>query len=406
MNKSNFVPPIEPASLVELLRWRSLMHPQTGGYTFLTDGGDGELSLSYRALDRRARAIAARLQSMNAAGARVLLLFPPGLGYVEAFFGCLYAGAIAVPAYPPHPRRPMPRLQALVADSEAAFVLTTEQILQDMQQRLTHLPDLAALQWLATDSIADTLGGFWQDPQSGAETLAFLQYTSGSVGTPKGVMLTHSNLLHNCALIYRYFENSATSVGVSWLPPYHDMGLIGGILQPLYGGFPVTLMSPAYFLQQPLRWLKAISSQHATISGGPNFAYDLCARTVTAEQKAELDLSHWEVAFNGAEPVRVESMERFAAAFADCGFRREAFFPCYGLAEATLLVSGSNKDTVPITQSFYSKALEKNQAIAGVAGDAETRILVGYQKDLFPQRVLIVHPHLKSASRVKLVRCG
>ena len=184
-------------------------------------------------------------------------------------------------------------------------------------------------------------------PNIHRDTLAFLQYTSGSTGNPKGVMVSHGNLLHNSALINQSFGHSPQSKGMIWLPPYHDMGLIGGVIQPLYSGFPVVLMAPVMFVQKPLRWLSAISRYKATTSGGPNFAYEACLQKITAEQRANLDLSSWEVAFCGAEPIRVDTLDRFAEVFGECGFRKEAFLPCYGLAEATLFVSGSSKTPLP-----------------------------------------------------------
>lgn len=224
------------------------------------------------------------------------------------------------------------------------------------------------------------------------DTLAFLQYTSGSTGTPKGVMLTHSNLLHNSALIHRCFEHTPHSQGVIWLPPYHDMGLIGGILQPLYGGFPVTLMSPLVFLQRPFVWLQTISQTRATTSGVPNFAYDFCVRKITPEQRAILDLSSWEVAFCGAEPVRADTLDRFTVTFKSCGFRREAFYLCYGLAEATLMVSGGLKAALPTIYTVQGPALKRNRVVMASAEDADVWKLIGCGQSPPDQKVVIVDP--------------
>lgn len=231
----------------------------------------------------------------------------------------------------------------------------------------------------------------WLEPNINEETLAFLQYTSGSTATPKGVIITHQNLLHNSSLIHQCFGHSAQSKGVIWLPPYHDMGLIGGILQPLYGGFPVILMSPLMFLQSPVRWLQAISRYQGTTSGGPNFAYDLCVRKIKPEQIQTLDLSSWEVAFNGAEPISAEVLERFTNTFAVCGFRREAFYPCYGMAEATLIISGGNKLSPPVKTQVVARALEKNQIVL-VYPTEGTKTLVGCGQSLPDQQIKIVHP--------------
>lgn len=384
-------------SLVELLRWRASQHPTRCGYTFLTDGETKENSLTYQELDRQARIIGARLQDENATGKQILLLYPPGLKYISAFFGCLYAGAIAVPAYPPNPtrlNRTLPRLLALIADSQATIVLTTSSILSIVKSLFDLAPNLKRLQWLATDHLSCSLEQIWQQPPVQRNSLALLQYTSGSTTAPKGVMLTHGNLLYNSFLIYQCFGHTTTSQGVIWLPPYHDMGLIGGILQPLYGGFPVTLMSPLDFLSRPLRWLQAVSRYRATTSGGPNFAYDLCARKIRPEERSQLDLSTWKVAFNGAEPVRAETIRKFAATFADCGFKLEAFLPCYGLAEATLIVSGGNMTDPPVIKTFDKRYLKHHVASEIPGKDRSARALVGCGQSLFKQKNIIVDPSM------------
>ncbi|MBV9791955.1 MAG: AMP-binding protein, partial [Chloroflexi bacterium] len=379
------------AHLVALLQARAVQQPDAPMYTMLTSGALPDERMSYAELDRRARAVAALLQQHDAAGERVLLLYPPGLDYIVAFFGCLYANAIAVPAYPPQLNRPAPRLQAIVADAQATLALTTSQILANMEQRFAHAPDLAALRWLTLDALDAGLAAGWQAPSIDAGTLAFLQYTSGSTAAPKGVMLSHGNLLHNLGQIRRCFGHTTDSRGVIWLPPYHDMGLIGGILQPLYAGFPVTLMSPLSFLQRPIQWLQAISQSRATTSGGPNFAYELCVRKITPEQRATLDLSSWDVAFTGAEPIRRETLDAFAATFAECGFRREAFYPCYGLAEATLIVSGGERSVAPIVRSFQAEALEQHRAVDQPEQPGSIA-LVSSGQNLPDQQLVIAHP--------------
>lgn len=351
-----------PNTLIELLCWRAQSQSDQLLYTFLDeDNGEGS-SLSYSMLDVAARAIAVQLRRYITSQQRILLLFPPGLDYIAAFFGCLYAGGVAVPTFPPAPtrmsRRIASRLGAIVADAQPAIVLTSPQILAHVEQLFAHEPQLQTLRWLAPDWHATQQATEWQSPTISGDTLAFLQYTSGSSGSPKGVMLSHTNLLHNSALIHRAFGHSQQSRGVIWLPPYHDMGLIGGILQFLYGGFPVTFMTPTAFIQRPLRWLQAISETRATTSGGPNFAYELCVQRITPEQCEGLDLSCWQVAFNGAEPIRHTTLERFTETFAPYGFRREAWYPCYGLAEATLMVSGGSPTTPPSVRTFDGDALE------------------------------------------------
>src|SRR5215510_8279470 len=368
------LPDITVSSLVELLQQRAASVPERVAYRFLGDGAAVESRITYGELNRRARAIAACLQDMGACGERALLLYPAGLTYIEAFFGCLYAGVIAVPAPPPRLKRNAQRLQAMVTDSGATIALTNATLLTKMVSMVTQLPELVRLRWLATDAIDGSQAGAYLEPELNAESLAYLQYTSGSTSTPKGVMVTHGNVLHNSASNHRGFAHTPDSRALTWLPHFHDMGLIDGIIQPLYGGFPCILMSPAHFLQQPLRWLEAIARFQITHTGGPNFAYDLCVRRVNREQRAGLDLRSWRVAYNGAEPVRFETLLRFANEFRECGFRSEAFYPAYGLAEATLKVSSGNS---AVTCTVRSDALEQHRIVEAVSEEDDTRRLVG-----------------------------
>ncbi len=335
-------------TLVELLSRRAQEEPHRVAFRFLHERDSaGVAEITCAALEEKARAIAAHLQAMGAGpGERVLLLFPPGLDFIAALFGALYAGAAAVPAYPPHPARlrsTLPMLETILASGKPAVVLSAGAI----EAAARTLPLREGLRWLVADDVPPTAAADWTPPRIDGQNVALLQYTSGSTSSPKGVLLTHRNLLCNSAAIQRAFHHSPESRGVIWLPPYHDMGLIGGIIQPLFAGFPVTLMSPASFLMRPMRWLETVSRERATTSGGPNFAFDVCVRKTTPEQRAKLDLSNWKVAFVGAEPVRRETLERFAAAFAPSGFLPEAFFPCYGLAESTLFVSGGRLSGPP-----------------------------------------------------------
>jgi 8-amino-7-oxononanoate synthase len=383
----------EANTLVKLLSRRALHQPDQRIYTFLVDGEKEEAHLTYRELDQQARRIGAWLQHLGAVGERALLLYPPGLEYIAAFFGCLYGGAIAVPAYPPRLNRPTPRLQAIVADAQATVALTTPAILSNIERRFEHAPELEALRWLVIDDIPAGVEVDWQEPTLTSESSAFLQYTSGSTSAPKGVMLSHSNLMHNLSLIYHGFDIDSESTGVFWLPTYHDMGLIGGILEPMYVSRPATLISPIAFLQHPARWLQAITRYKGTISGAPNFAYDLCVEKITPDQQTTLDLSSWKLAFCGAEPVRPETQDRFARTFEPFGFRREAFYPCYGLAEATLFVSGGlGPSREPVVQTVQRAALEQNQVVKASPGDKDTQTFVGCGQALLDQKVVIVHP--------------
>ncbi len=384
-----------PPTLVDLVRHRASCQADDTAFTFLADGEDEQTHLTNAELDRRARAIGAWLESLDVVGQRALLLYPPGLEFVAAFFGCLYAGVTAVPVYPPRRNRSLARIQAIADDAEARVALTTDVVLRRVEPLIDETPHLKALTWLTTDHVPQGMDQRWQRPDIHTDTLAFLQYTSGSTGTPKGVVLNHGNLLHNSALIAYAFEHTRTGTGVFWLPSYHDMGLIGGILQPLYVGRPNILMSPVAFLQKPYRWLSAITRFGATTSGGPNFAYDLCVRKITPEQKATLDLRTWEVAFNGAEPVREDTIERFCEAFTPCGFRREAFYPCFGMAEATLIVSGGYVKKPPVIGWFASDGLAVNRVVPAAPRAPGARALVGCGGNLPDQRIVIADPETR-----------
>ncbi len=383
-------------TIVELLRFKAQSQPEKTIYTYLRHGETESGQLSYGELDRQARAVASQLQQLELAGARALLLYPPGLEFIIGLFGCWYAGIVAIPAYPPRRNQNLSRLQAIVTNAQPSVVLSTSTLVANLKHRIADNHDLAAVPWLATDSIAAEATLLWQQPSIPDDSLALLQYTSGSTGTPKGVMVSHSNLWHNLNAIYQCFGHRPDSQGVIWLPPYHDMGLIGGVLQPLYGGFEVTLMSSVDFLQKPLRWLQAITRYRATTSGGPNFAYELCARKITDTQLASLDLSSWEVAFTGAEPVRAETMERFASTFAPCGFRREAFYPCYGMAETTLIVSGGLKTAPPVLCSLKAAALAQNQVIVTDSKKEDYHTIISCGQSLPDQKVIIVNPETKT----------
>ena len=385
-----------PLTLVEMVQHRARTQPHDLAFCYLVDGELKQKDLTYGELDRQARAIGAWLMSKGLSGERALLLYPAGLDFIAGFLGCLYAGVVAVPVYPPRRNRSMERIQAIADDAEAKVALTTTEVLSRVGGLINATPHLKQLTWLDTCQLPEGLDAQWQHPDIHGETLAFLQYTSGSTGTPKGVMLNHANLVHNSALIAHAFEHTRSSVGVFWLPSYHDMGLIGGILQPIYVGRTNVLMSPMTFLQKPFRWLSAISRFRATTSGGPNFAYEYCVEKITPEQRKQLDLSTWRLAFNGAEPVRAETLRRFAEAFAPCGFRPEAFYPCFGLAEATLIVSGGFVVNPPVIRSFDSAALTHGKVQQVTSGRAGARELVGCGQTLPDQKIVIANPETKA----------
>ncbi|MEW6400574.1 MAG: fatty acyl-AMP ligase, partial [Chloroflexota bacterium] len=381
-----------PKTLVALLRSRADQHPDKLLYRYLQDEGSEMVTVTYGELDRRARAIGAWLESLGASGERALLLYPSGIDYVASFFGCLYAGVTAVPAYPPRLNRPTPRIQAMVADSRASFALTTSTILHNIEQRFEHVPDLQSLHWLDTEQVPAGLESDWLQPEISPETLAFLQYTSGSTSQPKGVMLSHGNLMHNLRAIQTGFRIDEGAVGVFWLPSYHDMGLIGGILEPIYVSAQSTLMSPVSFLQRPLRWLEAMSRYKATITGAPNFAYDLCVDRITPEQIDTLDLSPWSLAFCGAEPIRPETLARFARTFERAGFRKTSFYPCFGMAEGTLIVSGGDGPAEPRMLTIDRKSLERDHIVPALPSDVNSLMMVNCGGAVIDQKIVIANP--------------
>jgi acyl-CoA synthetase (AMP-forming)/AMP-acid ligase II len=381
-------------SLVRVLQEQAAAHPDQRSFVFLRDGEQDEVALTYAELDRRARDVGAWLQSIGATGERVLLLCPPGLEYVTAFLGCLYGGAIAVPAYPPRMQvnRPMRRLQQVVADAQATVALTTGPVLELLESRLAEASELAALRWQAVEAISADAHHGWRHPDVSLETLAFLQYTSGSTAAPKGVMVTHRNILYNAHLFEEALGPDPNPTLASWLPLYHDMGLLGKLVHTLTRGGTGVLMSPTHFAQRPMRWLEMISRYRASISGAPNFAFDLCAQKARPEHLETLDLSGWRVAFSGAEPIRAETLERFAQVFAPCGFRLRAMVPCYGLAEGTLIVTGGPWHELPVMRSFDTTALARNEARPVPDGSEASRRLVGCGHNLGDQQIVIVDP--------------
>lgn len=354
-------------TLISLLEHRAAEQNSARAYTFLLDGERESETLEYGELAAKAKAIAATLAARGVMpGDRALLLYSPGLEFIAAFIGCLYAGVIAVPAYPPHPAqlaRTLPRLVAVTANAQVSIVLSTDAIARMAPELARIAPAFRNVAWIATDTVARTEASEWRRPEVSSDSLAFLQYTSGSTAAPKGVMVSHGNLLHNLASLNHLEENDDTSVAVSWLPVIHDMGLIEGVLLPAYSGYPAYLMSPESFLKRPLRWLEAITRYSGTNSGGPNFAFDLCVRKISGDQIENLDLSSWRCAYNGAEPIRRETLERFHETFKPAGFRWTSFFPVYGLAESTLLVSSGRRTDAPLCCDADADALKNGRFI-------------------------------------------
>jgi acyl-CoA synthetase (AMP-forming)/AMP-acid ligase II len=362
-------------------------------FRFSRDGVHANQDVSYAEVHAQAQRIAAHLLDAAPVGSHALLLFGPGLEFVSALFACLQAGVIAVPAMAPQPsrlHRVLPRLERISRDAEISVVLTTSESVQTGRSLLEPGSSLAGARWLAVDELAARVGPGVLAQQT--EQLAFLQYTSGSTADPRGVMLSHANFLANSAVIAAGLRLSSESRGFCWLPASHDMGLITGILQPVILGFPTVLMPPLAVIKEPLRWLAGISVFGATFSGAPNFAYELAVARTTPEQRAQLSLANWDVAFCGAEPVRADAIDAFCDAFAACGFRRSSFYPCYGLAEATLMVTGPRRRRRPTLLELDAEGLESGMA-QPPHGGGRVQTVVGVGEAGDGHKVAIVNEH-------------
>ena len=388
--------PLAADSMAEVLLTHTDRTPDALTFVFLIDGEHEGPQLTYAELDREARTVAAALRDVAGPGDRALLVYAPGLAFVSAFFGCQYAGVVPVPVYPPRPGQLAQGWQVLrhiAADCTPRAILA-DHIVAPFLPTDGSVPALAGLPLIVTDKL-DLIGAAQGRPTpTRGDALGLLQYTSGSTADPKGVMVTHRNLLHNLATIQTAFDGPP-GTGVCWLPPYHDMGLIGGLLQTVYRGAVCRLMSPVALLQDPGRWLRALTRYRAQVSGGPNFAFDMCVQRIAPEQRTELDLSHWTVAAVGAEPIDLRVLDRFAAAFAPAGFRPETFFPCYGLAEATVLVTGGAVAARPVVRHCNAAELECGRSIPTAPTDPNARALVGCGHAWLGQEVRIVNPETR-----------
>ncbi|NEQ64743.1 MAG: AMP-binding protein [Symploca sp. SIO2D2] len=396
---SEFLPQHQLSSIVEILNHQASTKPNSTAYIFLKNGETESNRLTYGELDKQARAIASHLQSFK--GERALLLYPSGLEFLGAFFGCLYAGVIAVPVYPPRRNQKLSRLLSIVDDAQVKVALTTTSILADFEKKWAEETELSQLKLVATDTIENKSHNFVINQYNPAN-IAFLQYTSGSTGTSKGVMVTHGNIIHNQQMIQMFTKHTEKSTCVSWLPLYHDMGL-GNAIQAVFIGAQCIIMPPVAFLQHPKRWLQAISHYQAHTSGGPNFAYDLCIHKVSPQERQTLSLGSWRVAFNGAEPIQESTLERFQSTFFECGFQAETFLPCYGLAESTAAVTTMSKKSKPIVFSISKTALSNNIIVAKAQEEPDAQILVSSGKTCLAQTVVIVEPASSTLCRDRQV---
>ncbi len=386
-------PPSELPTLVDLLRWRADHEPDRLAYLYLKDGVTLERQLTYAELDHHIRVLAGWLERHTRPGDRALLLYSRGLDVVIAFWACLYAGVIAIPAPPPDPvrvKQSVPRLKSIVRDAQATVLLASADTLAALRPLSLEIGLENSDQWIESASIASNWADQWEEQNLNREDVAYLQYTSGSTSAPKGVMITHANLVHQCDLLRRVGECDGESRVLTWLPYFHDYGLVHGIITPIVSGSPSYLMSPLTFLKKPLRWLEAISRHRITHSGGPNFSYDYCVQTGSPESREGLDLSSWRVASCGAEPIRHATVEAFLSAFQACGLRPEAFTPGYGMAECTLLVSLKDPRTLHTVLNLDARALERGEVTEVNDSEAWIRPIVGCGFPIGDTKVAIV----------------
>jgi acyl-CoA synthetase (AMP-forming)/AMP-acid ligase II/acyl carrier protein len=371
------------------LRRHAREQPDKRILAFLDEQSWIQESWTFGELDRRARSIAAHLQRQGRAGEVVALAYPSGLEFVSAFCGCLYAGAIAAPTSLPRSHGVDERMSTILADSGARCVLTSSRHQAAFERHL--VPGGLDVEVIATDALADR-SELWRPHEWRADELAFLQYTSGSTRSPCGVMIRHGNLVANLESMREVLCPHRHSVSISWLPLFHDMGLIAGVLEPLWVGYAAFLMAPATFVQSPLRWLRAFSRYHGTIGGGPNFAYQALVDAAKSTDTSDLDLSSWEFAWNGAEPIRASTLERFRETFASVGFRPETLMTSFGLAEATLLVTANSRAEPACELVVDGSALRKGRVRQCAEDGPRARRLVSSGRPASNTRVLIVQP--------------
>lgn len=380
-------------TLMHLLLAQAARHRDRVAFRFCPDGGEEHSRLTYHELDIKARAIASGLREQGATGRRVLVFCRPGIDSIAGLFGCFYAGAVAIPVDELWPSK---RAAAVILDARADFALATAKTQAKSRTAVDSLVEGRPLRWCALDQPEGDAEN-WAMPRVDAGTTAVMQYTSGSTGSPKGVMLTHRNYLHNVTAICQAWRlrsertpSDDSVTGVSWLPHFHDMGFVGGVLAPLCVGGTAVLLSPPAFFMRPIRWLEAMSHHRAVVSAAPNIGYHLCVKRSSAEERAALDLSNWSVAVNGGGPVSAATLQDFTEAFAPAGFRPEAFVPAYGLAEATLAVSGESDSPVPVIRHVDRCALGEDRVVDAAPDDATAATLVGCGRPGGGQDVVIV----------------
>jgi len=379
-------------NLVDMLQYRGDSNNSDIACILLEDGFTEKEIKTFGEIDLHARAVGASLQKIGQKGDPVLLLFPTGIDFIIGLFGCFYAGMVAIPAYPPRKNKVNERFHSILDNSGTQIILTNDSLFNNVNAYLEAKTLAEQFTVLNYQDIDSTSSKGWVDPQLEPDDLAILQYTSGSTGDPNGVMVTHANILYNCEFIFQSFSLSHDSTLVNWLPNFHDMGLIGCVIEPIYGGFKNVMIPPNIFLQNPLSWLKAISKYHGTTAGGPNFCFDYCLERIPEEEREAIDLSSLTVFWTGAETIRKSTLESFADEFKVSKFNKSQFFPCYGLAEATLIVTGGNLKDDPVYLKLNRKAIEANRIELASTDHSDTEEYVGCGFPWINTYVYIVDP--------------
>jgi len=384
--------PLPEDDIIRLFERNCQNHAEKVIYYYLEDGLNETSRITFREMNSRAKAIAAALQGKYKKGDRALMLFPTGIEFIVSLFGCFYSGIIGVPAYPPRKNRLFGRFEAIVNDCRPSLILTTKKIMEDLLKNFAEEECLKGLSFLVYEDVDAGMESLWQDPGIHPDDLALLQYTSGSTGTPNGVMVTHANLMHNSAFIKQAFGHDENAFGVNWLPGFHDMGLIGALMQPPYLGATNVIIPPNAFLLRPMNWLRAISKYRATTAGGPNFAFDFCVDRLKPEELEGVDLSCVRPFYCGAEPVRRDTFERFAKTFQPYGFNPSQIYPCYGMAESVLIVTGGGLYDDPVYLSVSAREIEKGKVVLSMENNPEAKTFVSCGYPWQGTTVKIVHP--------------
>jgi acyl-CoA synthetase (AMP-forming)/AMP-acid ligase II/acyl carrier protein len=383
------------SNIVHLLGRYAEFRAERKAITFLAEEGDSCDSWTYAEIDKHARALAVALSESTTAGERAILLCPQGLQFIQAILGCFYAGVVAVPAYPPGNARQTHRIDTIWRDAEAVLIITTASVKERIEKWLAEEGGFPAFKYLCVEDIDPALAERWVIPALEPDSLAFLQYTSGSTSEPKGVMVSHSNLMANLSMIQQQFGMGENDIVGGWLPMFHDMGLVGNLLTSLYVGIHAVLMSPVAFVRKPVRWLALITQYQATIVGAPNFGYGLCVDRISEEQRGNLDLSSLRLAYCGSEPIDYHILDKFSEFFRPTGFNSQAFYPCYGMAEATLLATGGIRGGGSRYFSLDTDALANGFALPASEGNGSGRVFVGCGYSVAGQQTLVVDPETR-----------